>query len=183
MKKWISLVSVLILSACQVVETDFISDEEGLESIDIENETSPQIDEIERLLTIIELETGLDHLASASSLFAELSVLVAGYELTANQQARMNTLAELLADTLATQEDSTDNERLFTGSDAAAKVMNMIGFTPEGYHFVYHEIPSAVGLDGLGYYVFLVPIEPVGDEVAIRETFFVTDRGEILVLD
>jgi len=185
MKKWISLVSLLMLVGCHYIETEPASDEEIFESVDKEFEVTPYFEEVERLLTRIELEAGLDNLATASSLFRELMVLATDRDVTVHQQARINTMAELLADTLAAWEDEIpEEERRFTGSDAAAKVMNMIGFTPDGYQFVYHEIPSFIGSDGLGYYVFLIPVEPTETgELEIRETFFVTDRGEILVLE
>jgi len=183
MKKWITLISLVLLVGCSYLESVSISDGQQLESVDVENEVTPHFEEIEGLLTRIELEAGLENLMNASSLFRELMIVVEGHEVTIHQQARINTMAELLADTLV-DADSLDEERIFSGSDAAAKVMNMIGFTPEGYVFVYHEIPSFIGSDGLGYYVFLVPInhEEI-DEMEIRETFFVTDRGEILVLE
>lgn len=175
---------MLLLVGCSYLESISTDDEdEILELVDTENEITPHFDEIEGLLTRVELETGLGNLLEASTLFRELMTITTGHEVTVHQQARIYTMAELLADTLA-DEEILDEERFFSGSDAAAKVMNMIGFTPEGYVFVYHEIPSLFGVDGMGYYVFLVPANhEERDEMEIRETFFVTDRGEILVLD
>ena len=190
MKKWMIL-SVLILSGCNIFNLEEATgDEAGEEvraTVDITSEVTPHFEEIERLLVSIELEAGLGNLITASSLFRELMTLAQGHEVTSYQQSRMNTMMALLADTLASLDpelESGDEARIFSGSDAAAKVVNMIGWLPEGYILVYHEIPSFVGSDGLGYYVFLVPEDHEGpSETEARETFFVTDRGEIYVFE
>ena len=179
MKKWM-IVCVLFLIGCNQMNLEAGDLEEVIKPVVVYEEATPHFEEIEELLTQIELEAGLGNLTIASSLFSELMALVDGHDVTAYQQARINTMAELLADILA----AVDDTRIFSGSDAAAKVMNMIGTIPAGYTFVYHEIPSFVGSDGLGYYVFLVAIDPDNiDEIEIRGTFFVTDRGEILTIE
>ena len=178
-KKWMIMI-VLFLSGCYQMGLDAQDDGEMIQPVDAYDEVAPHFDEIEELLTQVELEVGLGNLTAASSFFRELMAIVYGHEVTSHQQSRINTMAELLADTLV----SDDDERIFSGSDAAVKVMNMIGQTPEGYIFVYHEIPSFVGSSGLGYYVFLVPENHAETGVTeIREMFFVTERGEILIFD
>jgi len=155
---------------------------EDLKPVDANDEVTPHFEEIEGLLTRVELEVGLNNLMVASSLFRQLMRLVEGHDVTAHQQARIHTMSELLTDTLAGVH--LDETRIFSGSDAATKVMNMMGFTPEGYRFVYHEIPSFIGSEGLGYYVFLIPVDPDDlGETGVRDMFFVTDRGEILVFE
>lgn len=184
MKKWITLSSLLFLLGCSYLETASTDEQRFLESADVYAEVAPYFEEIENLLTQVELEAGLENLINARSLFDELMIMIAEREVTVNQQARIHTMRELLADVRVDEETTPTEGRPFSGSDAAAKVMNMIGFTPEGYVFVYHEIPSFIGTEGLGYYVFLVPENhDEMDEMEIRETFFVTDRGEILVLE
>ena len=179
MKKWMILM-IVFLSSCNYLSLDEQDDGETIQHVDANDEVTPHFEEIEALLAQVELEAGLGNLTVASSFFNELMALVYGHEVTQHQQARINTMTELLADTLV----SGDLERIFSGSDAAAKVINMIGSVPEGYTFVYHEIPSLVGSDGLGYYVFLVPIHHAEtSEVEIKETFFVTEQGEILTFD
>jgi len=179
MKKWIVII-VLFLSGCNHLSLDEQADGETIQPVDAYDEVAPHFEEIEELLAQIELEVGLDNLTTASSLYQELMVIVYGHEVTHHQQARINTMSELLADMLV----NDDDERIFSGSDAAAKVMNLIGTAPVGYTFVYHEIPSFVGSDGLGYYVFLVPVNYTEiSETEIRETFFVTERGEILTFE
>jgi len=179
MKKWIILI-LLFLSACNHFEVDEPDNEVAIEPVDAYDEVAPHFDEIEALLTQVELEVGLDNLTAASSVFNELMEIVNDHEVTQHQQARINTMAELLTDMLAYDNDGY----IFSGSDAAAKVMNLVGAAPTGYTFVYHDVPSSVGSDGLGYYVFLVPVDHErSDEMEIRETFFVTDRGEILTFD
>lgn len=179
MKKWILLI-IVFLSGCIPFILDEPDEGERVQPVDINNEVTPHFEEIEALLTQVELEAGLGNLIVAGSFFNELMTIVHRHEVTQHQQARINTMAELLADTLV----SGDNERIFSGSDAAAKVMNMVGSAPVGYTFVYHQIPSLVGSDELGYYVFLVAVNPdEGSETEIKETFFVTERGEILTFD
>ena len=174
------MIIALVLSGCYQVGIDVLDDSEMIQPVDAYDEVAPHFEEIEELLAQIELEVGLGRLTTASSLFRELMVIVYGHEVTNHQQARINTMAELLSDILA----SDDDERIFSGSDAAAKVMNLIGSAPEGYTFVYHQIPSFVGSDGLGYYVFLVPVNHTEiSATEIKKTFFVTERGEILSFD
>ena len=171
------MISMLFLAGCYHLGLEGQSSEEIARPVSGYDEVTPHFEEIEALLTRVELEVGLGNLTHASSSFRELMEIAYGHEVTTHQQARINTMAVLLADTLA----NMDDERIFSGSDAAAKVMNLIGPAPEGYTFVYHEIPSFIGSDGLGYYVFLVRVAyDESDEIEIRETFFVTDRGEIL---
>ena len=171
---------IVFLSGCTYLSLDESDDGEGLQSVDANDEVTPHFEEIEALLAQVELEAGLGNLTAAGSFFNELMAIVHGHEVTQHQQARMNTMSELLADILVSDHD----ERIFSGSDAAAKVINMIGSVPEGYTFVYHEIPSLVGSDGWGYYVFLVPANHAEtSEVEIKETFFVTDQGEILTFE
>ena len=175
MKKWMILMFALLLSGCSQIDIDEPDDDAIFEPVDAYDEVAPHFEEIETLLAEIELEVGLGNLKEASSFFNDLMEIVNEHEVTHHQQSRINTMAELLRDTLA-----GDDERIFSGSDAAAKVMNLIGEVPIGYTFVYHEIPSQVGLDGFGYYVFLVPIEHTGtSEMEIRKAFFVTESGEI----
>jgi len=182
MKKW-SMMILLFLSSCHYLGSDALENgdsEETIQQVDAYDEVAPHFEEIEELLAQVELEAGLGNLTTASSFFRELMVIVHGHEVTSHQQARMNTMAELLSDKLV----SDDDERIFSGSDAATKVMNLMGSAPEGYVFVYHQIPSFVGSDGLGYYVFLVPMDH--DEISateIRKTFFVTEHGEILTFE
>jgi len=151
---------------------------ETLESVwQASGENTPNFEEIERLLVNVELEIGLGNLREASALFDELSDLAERYEMTPGQEARYHTFTTLLLEMQA----GTTEVRIFSGSDAAALVINVHGMTPEGYQLVYHEIPSFVGSDGLGYYVFLVSdIEDMGSAV---KTFFVTDRGRVLILE
>ena len=177
MKKWIILMVALFLSGCSQMDSDEANNGAIIEPVDAYDEVAPHFEEIEALLTQIELEVGLGNLTDASSFFNDLMVIVNEHEVTHHQQARINTMAELLSDTLAS------DERMFSGSDAAAKVMNLIGEAPIGYTFVYHEVPSLVGSDGLGYYVFLVPVDTETSEMEIRETFFVTESGEILTFE
>ena len=179
MKKWI-IVIVVFLLGCYQVGLDDQETDEITQLVNAYDEVSPHFEEIEELLTQIELEVGLGNLTVASSFFNELMVIVYGHEITNHQQARINTMSELLADILV----SDDDERIFSGSDAAAKVINWIGTAPVGYTFVYHDIPSVVGSTGLGYYVFLVPENHNEIEATeIREKFFVTERGEILTFE
>ena len=175
---------VLFLSGCNHLDLDEQGSGETIQPVDAYDEVAPHFEEIETLLAQVELEVGLDNLTAASSFWGELMTIVEEHEVTEHQQARINTMAELLADMRAFDDDDDDDERIFSGSDAAAKVMNFIGETPVGYTFVYHEIPSLVGSDGLGYYVFLVPIDHAETrEMEIKETFFVTENGEILTFD
>jgi len=173
---------LLFLSSCHDLGMDALERADQTETsqpVDAYDEVAPHFEEIETLLAHAELEAGLGNLTTASSFFRELMVLVHGHEVTTHQQARINTLSELLRDIVV-----TDEERLFSGSDAAAKVMNIMGVAPEGYVFVYHEIPSFVGSEELGYYVFLVPTgHDATHTTEIRKTFFVTERGEILTLE
>ena len=162
------------------MELDESNEDANTQKVDAYDEVVPHFEEIEALLTLIELEVGLGNLTVASSSFNELMMIVQEHEVTHYQQARINTMAELLSDTLAYDDD----ERIFSGSDAAAKVMNFLGEIPTGYTFVYHEIPSLIGSDELGYYVFLVPVDHSEvSEMEIRETFFVTECGEILTFE
>ena len=178
MKKWMMVIIALILSGCSQMDIDETDDGAMIEPVDAYDEVAPHFEEIETLLAQIELEVGLGNLTDASSAFNELMVIVDEHEVTHHQQARINTMAELLRDTLAF------DERAFSGSDAAAKVMNFIGEVPAGYTFVYHETPSLVGLEGLGYYVFLVPDNhDEANEREIKEKFFVTESGEILTFE
>ena len=172
------LIVTLLAIGCNQLELEE-DDGSTIQPIAADEEVAPHFEKIETLLTQIELEVGLGNLTVASSFFDELMIIVNGHEVTEYQKARINTMSELLADMLA-----FDDDQIFTGSDAAAKVMNLIGVAPSGYTFVYHEIPSVVGSDGMGYYVFLVPIDHAdADEMAIKETFFVTECGEILTFE
>ena len=181
MRKWMILMIALFALGCSQSDLNDEDDGRTIHSVDANDEVAPHFEKIETLLTQIELEVGLDNLTEASSFFDELMVIVHGHEVTEYQQARINTMSELLADMQAA---NAHDEQIFTGSDAAAKVMNLIGVAPSGYTFVYHETPSAVGSDGMGYYVFLVPIDHADtDEMAIKETFFVTESGEILNIE
>lgn len=181
MKKLVILI-LLLLSACNNLYVDELDNGE-LQPVDVNDEAVPHYDEIEELLTQIELDVGLGNLTAASSSLNELMKIIHGHEITQHQQARINTMTELLTDIHA-YEDYEAEAHIFSGSDAAAKVMNSRGSAPVGYTFVYHSVPSAVGSDGLGYYVFLVPSDQAGeDEMDIKETFFVTDCGEILTFD
>ena len=183
MKKGAVIAIFLLLTGCTYLESDTSYDSQENTTTNTLRFTTTPFDEIDVLLMRVELEAGLNNLLVASSLFNELMDLVEDYEISVEQQARINTMEALLADVLA-GEDLEVEISVFSGSDAAAKVMNMIGFTPEGYKFVYHEIPSVVASDSLGYYVFLVPLEVEEIDVSlVKETFFVTDRGEILVLE
>jgi len=182
MKKWMILMVALFASSCSHLDLDEGSDNEIIQPVDAYDDVAPHFDEIEALLAQVELEVGLNNLKEASSFFNDLMTIVHGHDITEHQQARINTMAELLADTMACEEE--DDESIFSGSDAAAKVMNLIGETPAGYTFVYHNVPSVVGSDGLGYYVFLVPIgHDETNDAEIKETFFVTNRGEILTFE
>lgn len=149
------------------------------EKVDALDEVVPHYTEIEDLLAQAELEIGLGDSHGASLTFARLMRLIEGHEISTHQQARVNTLEELLSEILA----DTINNPIFTGSDAAAKVMTYFGSAPDGYEFVYHEIPSFVGSRSLGYYVFLVPVERDENEFESVQTYFVTDRGEILTFE
>lgn len=184
MKKLV-IVILLLLSACSNLYED--EQESGaLHPVDADDEVAPHYDEIEELLTQIELDVGLGNLTAASSSLNELMKITHDHEVTEHQQARINTMTELLTDIHAYEdyEDNEEEEHVFSGSDAATKVMNLRGTAPAGYTFVYHSVPSFVGSDGLGYYVFLVPSDHADeDEMEIKETFFVTDCGEILTFD
>lgn len=147
--------------------------------VDALDEVVPHYDEIEDLLAQAELEVGLGDSRGASSTFARLKMIIEDHEISTYQQARVNTLEELLSDVLA----DMNSEPTFTGSDAAAKVMTHYGAAPDGYEFVYHEFPSFVGSSSLGYYIFLVAVDRNEDEFDALETFFVTDRGEILTFE
>lgn len=181
MKKWL-IVSVLVLSGCNVIYGETPQEE---------NQTSSSIpisqhhQEIEQLLIKVELEAGLGNFMQAESYFTQLEELIEEYDITDDQRGRINSMALLLKDTYADTDFKNDTtERIFSGSDAAAKVMNKIGNLPTGYVLVYHEIPSFVGSDDIGYYVFMVPeVHEQIDETVIRETFFVTNRGEIYVFE
>jgi len=181
MKKLVILF-LLFLAGCSNLDLDDLADSTDIQSVDAYDEVAPHFEEIEALLAQVELEVGLGNLTDASSFFSELMIIVHEHEITQHQQARINTMSELLADTLASDDDEDD--RIFSGSDAAAKVMNSFGAAPVGYTFVYHDAPSIVGSDGLGYYVFLVPDgHDELSETTIKETFFVTDRGEIITFE
>lgn len=186
MKLLIALIMVLLLG-CQP-EIDDLASESNLQFIDSGLEVTTNVSEVEALLTAVELATGLGDFSTAINYFNRLQMVLNEYDATVIQQARVNTMAEILADqmaiaTMGNYQADDFEERIFTGSDAAAKVINMIGNVP-GYTLVYHEIPSFVGSTGIGYYVFLVPVdhEQHGWGEA-RERFFVTNAGEILVLD
>lgn len=179
MKKWMIMIG-LFLSGCYQMDLGMQEKEEMIHPANTYDEVAPHFEEIEALLTQVELEVGLGNLTIASSIFRELMAVVYGHEVATHQQARINTMSELLSDVLA----SNDEERIFSGSDAAAKVINLIGVAPVGYTFVYHTIPSFVGSNELGYYVFLVPENHIQTDVTeIKETFFVTERGEILTFE
>ena len=185
--KLLVVLSVLLLMGCTDEAMDYQGTEAGVRV------TSPPVvlSEVETLLTAVELHVGLENFATAVTYFSQLEAALADDGPTAVQIARVNTMRQLLADHLvfsvvADYDDEPEiefEERIFTGSDAAAKVMNMIG-PVTGYTFVYHAIPSFVGRDGVGFYVFLVPIDHAQrDDFTIRERFFVTNAGEILVLE
>jgi len=187
-KKLVILVVLLLLSACNNLYVDE-QDNGQVHPVDANDTVAPHYDEIEELLTQIELDVGLGNLTAASSNLNELMQITYGHEVTEHQQARINTMTELLTDIQAYEEyeDNEEQAHIFSGSDAAAKVMNWGGEAPVGYTFVYHSIPSFIGSDGLGYYVFLVPSDQAEmddmDDMDIKETFFVTDSGEILTFD
>ena len=168
---------LFVLAGCDLLDSDAQTEEK----VDALDEVVPHYDEIEDLLAQAELEIGLSDSRSASATFAQLMMIIEGHEIeiSTHQQARVDTLEELLSDTLA----DASHAPIFTGSAAAAKVMTYFGSAPAGYEFVYHEIPSFVGSSSLGYYVFLVPIERRDDEFETVQTFFVTDRGEILTFE
>jgi len=163
---------LLLLTGCYAST----SEAETVENVwQVAGENTPNFEEIERIMTNLELEIGLGNLREASALFDELEALMETYEMTPGQEARYHTFSALLLEMRAGEE-----ARIFSGSDAVSLVMNVYGAVPEGYQFVYHEIPSFVGSDGLGYYVFLV--SDVEDMSSAVERFFVTDQGQILTL-
>ena len=168
------IVAVLLLAGCY----SSTSEREVLENVwQQTEENTPNFEEIERLLVKVELEIGLGNLGEASVLFDELRELVGRYKMTPAQEARYYTFAILLLEMQA----NVVEVRIFSGSDAVALVMNVYENLPEGYRLVYHEIPSFVASDGLGYYVFLV--SDLEDVCSAIRTFFVTDRGRILTLE
>ena len=181
MMKFLILSCVLVLTGCWQSNSRETLDD----TVDLQREVTPHFDEIETLLSKVELEAGLQNLSVATSYFNELLELVADHEVTVQQQMRINTMHELLADTMVVSSQVYElvEEPLFTGSDAAAKVMNMIGHV-DGYKLIYHRIPSFVGSTGIGFHVLLVPddSDPNG-EINPREKFFVTNNGEISVLE
>lgn len=152
-----------------------------LEEVEVDalDEVVPHYDEIENLLTQAELEIGIGDTRAASSTFSKLIEIIEGHDISTHQQARLHTLEELLAETLA----DINTEDLFTGSEAAVKVITYFGEAPDGYEYVYHENPSFVGTNGLGYYVFLVPINRSESDFESVQIFFVTDQGEILAIE
>jgi len=187
--KFLVVLSVLILIGC--MEPDiYQATDGGVQIVNTPVEVAPNFGEVETLLTAVELTVGLDDFSTAVMYFSRLEVALAEYEASEMQKARVNTMRELLADQLVIavmadyyEAEAEFEDRIFTGSDAATKVMNMIG-SVSGYTFVYHEIPSFVGSTGIGFYVFLVPIDHAErDSFVVRERFFVTDSGEILVLE
>jgi len=189
--KFLMILSVLVLVGCEQLAV--YQDVADYPVTNTPAAVAPNFSEVETLLTAVELHVGLDAFATAVTYFSRLEVALAEYEPSETQRARVNTMRELLADQLVIavmaepdyccSEEVEFADQIFTGSDAAAKVMNMIGAVP-GYTFVYHEIPSFVGRDGVGFYVFLVPDDHADrDGFEVRERFFVTDRGEILVLE
>jgi len=182
-KRWITLLPItLILTGCATISSD-------PPPVAVTTPTTTP-NSIEIKLRKIELEAGFGNRQNAANLISELINYSSSKNLTENQQGRLNTMKTLLSTYLDNDEEIlvinevtlADNE--FSGSVAASKVFNMMGFLPEGYVLVYHEIPSAFGSTGLGYYVFLLPANY--DELEkpeARETFFVTNYGEILVFE
>ena len=186
--KMILIGIILVLVGCTVEEPQPDNTNE-VQIVNSPEEVAPHFDEVETLLTAVELAAGLGNYANAITYFTQLQDVLEQHAVTTIQQARIETMNGLLADKMVIavmgeySEDDEHEERIFTGSDAATKVMNHIGEVP-GYTFVYHEIPSFVGSSGVGFYVFLVPDNHTElFEVTVRERFFVTSKGEILVLE
>jgi len=173
MRKWV-VICILLLVGCYA-STEEVELREDTHQV--AGEATASFEEIERLLVSLELEVGLGNLGEATSYFNELRDLIETYDMTPGQEARYHTFTGLLLEMQA----GTHNVRIFSGSDAVALVMNVHGTAPEGYQFVYHEIPSFVGSDGLGYYVFLVSDAEGIDSIVT--TFFVTDRGRVTILE
>lgn len=180
MKKMINSISVLslvvlFLTGCQ--GDDYTALDSQQVSLLQQTENQVPNDEIERLLMSLELEVGLGNLKEAISIYERLNSIIETTQVSSGQQARLNTLHNWLEDMLAHGE----SQRVFSGSDAVTLVINTYGVAPDGYQFVYHEIPSFVGSDGLGFYVFLRPSDD--EEQNIVTTFFATDRGRVLRLN
>ena len=186
--KLLVVLGVLILLGC--AEVDEFQAIGGDVQMNTPAVVAPSFSEVEMLLTAVELHVGLRDFQVAVTYFSRLEVALVEYGPSEVQKARVNTMREALADQLVIavmadyyEAEAVFEERIFTGSDATTKVMNMIG-SVSGYTFVYHEIPSFVGSTGVGFYVFLVPDDHAErDDFAVRERFFVTSDGEILVLE
>ena len=186
--KVLMVLSMLVLVGCAATPT--------ADNPIVEEKKTPvakvttQFDEVELLLTAVELAVGLGNYATANTYFSQLQAVINDHELTVTQTARLNTMINLLVDeaviTVVAEYDEAQlviDEPIFTGSAAVAKVMNWIGEVP-GYTLVYHAIPSFVGSTGIGFYVFLVAEADVQQQnIDARERFFVTSAGEILVLE
>ena len=175
-KRMVMIMIILFLGGCSSLTSDSETSEETSLAAVVDEGLSA-FDEVERLLIKIELELGLGNFKEASLLWSELNRLIEVHEMSVGQEARFNTIHALLLETQATEGES----RIFSGSDAVALVINVHGLAPDGYRFVYHEIPSFVGSDGLGYYVFLIREDEESDD-AVR-TFFVSDLGRILAFE
>ena len=172
MKIIIIAITLFLISGCEELGVDH--NEAASTFSEVQQNNDPKI---EQLLVSLELEVGLGNLKEAMSIYNQLNRLLENETLTDGQQARLHTLSNWLSDLQV----GSDTQRHFTGSDAVAIVINTFGVAPDGYQLVYHEVPSFVGSNGLGYYVFLTPLEAEIDN--ILETFFVTDRGRILSLN
>ena len=186
-KKWGLAVGLLLLTGCEVALRETPVDQQVTRPIGMMNEMPADLAEIEGLLIRVELEAGLGQTDIALDLLNELVAITTTTSPTVRQQSRILTMKDVLAFSPVTQEVTEElslQKRGFSGSDAAISVFNMIGWLPEGYTLVYHEVPAVVGMDGVGFYVYMVPVDHhLQTSVSVRERFFVTEHGEILVFD
>jgi len=181
-KNLIIAILLLLVVGCESLEETTDSEILNENRLNVDNQTKEN-SEIEYLLGTIELELGLGNNEEATTVFYELTSLLDNETLTTRQQSRMNTVAQLLDNEIPTTE-IVEDEKIFTGSDAAAKVMNKITTLPDGYKLVYHVFSSEVGSNDVGFYVLMVPVINDGpNNTLARETFFVTSNGEIMVLN
>jgi len=178
MKFLILLLAAFSLSGCALLDEVLRTDDELPASIPVgAYENTADFQEIERLLTRVELEAGLGNLDEASSLLRELLTKIEDGVNSQSQRARMNTMKNLLADTMAMDESVSGD---FTGNDAAAIIENLYGREP-GFTYVYHAFPSFVGSSEIGFYVFKVPVDE--DESSSVAEFFVTSSGDVQRID
>jgi len=118
----------------------------------------------------------------------QLEELMAAEDITDVQTARIHTLLNLLTplvveETITVHGDhfhEMDDRPVFTGSDAVAMVINQFGQAEDGFKYVYDVVPSTVGSEGTGYYVFLVPQDHDAREFEIIRMYFATSNHEIL---